>query len=98
MSLGNFKNHSILMKKSKKRIATDFLLSKMSFLTGMGSVFNLGGSYYDFNTSKSSTEADFKAIFNDWQMISQDFLDVLEKSDFDKEKISKERDKILNVR
>lgn len=85
------------MNKVKKRIFTDFLTSKMSFLSGMGSVLNLGGSYYDFNASKSSSEADFKAILNDWQMISQDFLDVIEETDFDEQKVVKERKRILDV-
>jgi hypothetical protein len=58
----------------------------MSFLIGMGSIFNLGGSYYNFNSSKSSIKADNKAILNDWQMITKDFTDVLEKKGFDKEK------------
>lgn len=85
------------MKKIKKKIVTDFLVPRMSFLVGMGSVFNLSGSYYSYNTSDSPEEADGKAILKDWQVISKDFLDVLENNGFDQEKISKERKKVLNA-
>jgi hypothetical protein len=85
------------MNKNKKRIFTDFLASKMSFLGGMGSVFNLGGSYYNFNSSKSSIEADSKAILKDWQMVSQDFLDAFEKTGVEGERILRERKRILDA-
>lgn len=59
----------------------------MSFWVGTGSVFNLGGSYYNFNSSESSIKADNKAILNDWFMIGKDFINVLGNEDFDKENL-----------
>ncbi|PLB20000.1 MAG: hypothetical protein TRG1_1264 [Flavobacteriaceae bacterium FS1-H7996/R] len=38
----------------------------------MGSAFNVFGNYYKFNTSKTSLEADFKAIQSDWGVVGQD--------------------------
>lgn len=54
----------------------------MSFLIGMGSVFNLSGSYYEYNASKTASEADEKAISKDWETIGQDFWAVLDEKDF----------------
>lgn len=64
------------MVKYKKRAVTDYLIPKMSFLIGMGSVFNIGGSYYRYNTSKTPQKADQKAFTNDWRMVSQDLFDA----------------------
>jgi hypothetical protein len=51
---------------------TDFLFPKTSFVVGIGSIFNVFGNYYKFNTSKTSVEADFKAIESDWGVVGQD--------------------------
>lgn len=69
------------MNALKKKVYTDFLIPRMSFLIGMGSVFNIAGSYYKYNTSEAAKEADEKAISKDWQMIEQDFQDILEEED-----------------
>jgi hypothetical protein len=58
------------MKRNKHK--TDFLLPAVSFITGMGSIFNVSGNYYSFNASKSGAEADCRALRSDWQMIGQD--------------------------
>lgn len=84
------------MEKVKRKV-TDFLVPKMSFFIGMGSAINLKGSYYEYNVSNSPKEADEKAILRDWQMISQDFLDVFEKAELDEDKILSERKRILDV-
>ncbi len=58
---------------TSKNFKTDFLLkSRGSFLLGLGSVLNLQGNYYQYNTSNSSREADYKAIASDWGVIGQD--------------------------
>ena len=38
----------------------------------MGSVFDLTGNYYSFNTSKTPEQADFKAIESDWGVVGDD--------------------------
>lgn len=52
---------------------TDFLVSSPSMLGGMGTVLNIGGNYYDYNYSKSESEADRRALASDWGMVLQDF-------------------------
>ncbi|ELR72619.1 hypothetical protein C900_00998 [Fulvivirga imtechensis AK7] len=51
---------------------SDFLFSKMNFLTGAGSVLNIAGNYYSFNSSKNEREADLKAIKSDWCSVGED--------------------------
>jgi hypothetical protein len=63
--------------KNHKEYDTDFLLPVANFLTGMGSIFNFAGNYYSFNTSKTGSEADRKAISSDWRMVGKDFKNVL---------------------
>ncbi len=60
----------------KRMLRTDFLFSKAGWLIGAGSVFNLAGNYYSFNSSLSGAEADRKALEADWNMVGLD----LEKS------------------
>ncbi len=57
---------------TKRKYKTDFLFPKSSFLIGVGSVFNLFGNYYTFKTSKTSSEADYKALQSDWGVVGQD--------------------------
>jgi hypothetical protein len=49
-----------------KKFSSDFLLPRNNFFVGMGSVLNLGGNYFEYNTSKSDIEADKKALSSDW--------------------------------
>jgi hypothetical protein len=60
------------MRKRKFAFRTDFLLPNNSFVVGMGSVMNLSGSYFKYNTSSSSKEADLKALSSDWKNIGED--------------------------
>lgn len=59
------------MIETEKR--TDFLFPKRNFLTGFSNVLNLFAAGSKFNTSQDSSEADFKAIKTDWDMVGQDF-------------------------
>lgn len=58
-------------------ITTDYLVSTPSTAVGAGSLFNLAGGYYVYNTSSSSEQADFDAIRRDWQVTSQDFREAV---------------------
>lgn len=51
---------------------TDFLTPSSSFLCGAGSVLNISGNYFDYNSSQSDDEADKKAISMDWKMVGAD--------------------------
>lgn len=51
---------------------SDFLFPDTDFVTGMGSVLNIAGSYFEFATSKSENIADLKALRSDWGVTGQD--------------------------
>lgn len=58
--------------KKKQLFRSDFLFPDTDFTTGMGSVLNISGSYFDFATSSDENIADLKAISSDWGVIGQD--------------------------
>ncbi len=51
---------------------TDFLFTTPSFLTGAGTVMNLGGNFYDFNGSSTPDMADMLAIKIDFNIVGND--------------------------
>jgi hypothetical protein len=63
------------MNKQKK-YRTDFLTAN-SFLIGMGSIFNIAGNYFKYNSSDTAEEADGLAIANDWHVVGQDINDAM---------------------
>ena len=60
------------MEKHIKVKKTDFLLPNNDFIVGWGSVLNILGSYFEYNYSNSTKEADFKALESDWQNVGED--------------------------
>jgi len=54
-----------------------FLFSDTGCLVGAGSIINIFGNYYEFNSSDSEQEADAKAIRNDFEMVGQDIEQAL---------------------
>lgn len=58
--------------KKEKIFRSDFLFPDTDFITGMGSVLNIGGNYFDFATSKNENLADLKALRSDWGVTGQD--------------------------
>lgn len=63
---------------TNKKLRTNRLFPRTGFLTGMGSVLNISGSYFDFKYSKSADDADAEAIASDWNMIGKDIQQVLD--------------------
>jgi hypothetical protein len=59
------------------RVASDFLTADSTFMTGAGTIFNLAGSYYRFNSSPTTAVADTKALFMDWAIVGQDLKDAM---------------------
>ena len=60
-----------------RSVRTDYLTATSGFLVGMGSVLNLRGNYFDFNTSDSPEEADRLARNVDGWMVAQDLAAAL---------------------
>lgn len=57
---------------------SDFLFARPSFLKGIGSVLNIGATGNIYNSSKSATKADSRAIASDWQTIGNDMREALD--------------------
>ncbi len=47
-------------------------------MIGAGSIFNVAGSYYLYDTSESEDAADQRAIGSDWAIVGQDIRDALD--------------------
>jgi hypothetical protein len=61
-----------------KHYKTNILYPRVSFVDGIGSVFNIAGNFYKFNYSKSNEEADRKALENDWGVIGNDLKKIFQ--------------------
>ena len=64
------------------------LYARPSFFEGLARLLDVGGTLNEYNTSKSPEEADYRAIFADWQAVGLDIdmaIKLLEKEDLEKE-------------
>jgi hypothetical protein len=61
----------------EKRYRTDFLFATPSFFSGAARVLDIGGTFDVYNGSKSTEEADARALNNDLSVILQDFQDAV---------------------
>ena len=64
------------MSDEEKTISTDFLFARPSFWSGFGRLLDLWGKYDDYNTSRSTDEADMRALYSDWRITGQDVRDA----------------------
>lgn len=60
------------------------LFSQPSFVEGMARLFDFGGKLNNYNYSETEDEADFNAIYSDWQTVGQDMLFAFEKFEAEK--------------
>jgi|WetSurMetagenome_2_1015567.scaffolds.fasta_scaffold1459068_2 hypothetical protein len=56
---------------------TDFLFEEPSFASGAASVLDLMGVYPAYNRSKGNSEADEKALLNDWHNVGKDIAQAI---------------------
>ena len=57
---------------------TDYLFAMPSFLNGVASVLDLGGTLFRLNTFDSPQEADSYAIYNDFCATGNDLRNAME--------------------
>ena len=76
------------------RLRTDFLFARPSFLSGMARVLDLFGVFDSYNESRSTEEADARAMYADWRVVGQDIYDA--STTFDRE-IQSERERQLSL-
>ncbi len=56
---------------------TDFLFAEPGFASGAASVLDLAGLFNQYNQSRDGTEADEKALLNDWYNVGQDLIEAI---------------------
>jgi hypothetical protein len=61
----------------KKYYRTDHLFPRTNLIIGMGSIFNLAGKYFEFNSSQTADEADSRALESDWGAIGLDIQETI---------------------
>ena len=53
---------------------TSYLFATPSFLGGMATILDVGGTLVIYNESATPAEADTKAIRNDWKSVGKDLM------------------------
>lgn len=57
--------------------SSGYLVSRSTFITGMGQILDTAGSYQKYNSSDSEQEADSKATLLDWIAVGDDIKAAL---------------------
>lgn len=65
---------------------TNFLFADPDFLSGAGSVIDIGGTLVEFNSSLSDRDADRRAIMSDWAVVGENIKSSINKIEQEKEK------------
>ena len=63
------------MSDEERDVRTDFLVARPSFWSGVGRVLDLWGKFDDYNISRTTEEADMRALYSDWRIVGQDLRD-----------------------
>lgn len=71
---------------SKFNDITNFLFADSDFLSGFGSVMDIGGTLVEYNSPLSGRDADRRAIVSDWAAIGEDFRLSIDKVEQEKGK------------
>jgi hypothetical protein len=61
-----------------KRLGSDFLYARPSFLAGVARLLDLWGCFDGYNRSRTPQEADSRAMYLDWYVVGQDMSDACE--------------------
>jgi len=51
-----------------------FLFAMPSYMSGAARILDMGGTFDEYNSSRTPEEADAKALYADWSVIGQDLL------------------------
>lgn len=60
---------------------SDYLFAHPSFLSGVGRVLDIGGTFDAYNDSPTPEKADERALRADWQAVGNDLGAAIEKAD-----------------
>ncbi len=62
----------------KISVETSYLYANPSFIGGMASTLDMGGTLVVYNESLTPAEADIKALTNDWKAVGKDLAYSIE--------------------
>jgi len=63
---------------SKTTTCTEFLFARPTFWSGAARVLDLGGTFDQYNSSRTGDEADARALSNDWIVVGETMRDAIE--------------------
>jgi len=69
------------MSTDKQRCSTRIYFSSHSFLTGMGSAFNIAGNYYKCKDMEDYAVGDLHSIHNDWCIVGGHINEAIEEAE-----------------
>lgn len=61
-------------------MGSDFLFAMPSFIRGVASALDIGGTFVEYNQSEGPCEADAKALQSDWNAIGKDLCVAIGKA------------------
>ena len=70
-----------LTKMHNRKYSTIILFKEIgSFVTGIATIYNIAGNFFDYNCSESPRKADTNALKNDWGVVGYDIKDAVKKA------------------
>jgi hypothetical protein len=60
----------------KKNISSDFLIARPSAVSGLARFLDFAGAFDAYNASRSTDEADVRAMYADWLMVGDSIRSV----------------------
>ncbi len=63
------------MGDEERDVRADFLYARPSFWSGVGRALDLWGKFDDYNVSRTTEEADMRALYSDWRIVGQTLRD-----------------------
>ncbi|MBI3541126.1 MAG: hypothetical protein HY073_03190 [Deltaproteobacteria bacterium] len=65
-------------EKDDNPLMSDFLFSRPSLFSGLARVLDLFAIFDSYNVSSSGTEADMKALLQDWKAVGKDLQNAIQ--------------------
>lgn len=56
---------------------SDYLFPEGGYILGMGSILNIKGDYFSYNSSPNKQLADYLALQSDWGVVAKDIKDAI---------------------
>lgn len=62
-------------------LTSDFLFAEPDELSGVARLWDFSGTFDAYNISRSTEEADAKAVLADWHMVGKDLKEAMESTE-----------------